>query len=618
MQIQQSNDVSLKNTTFLGNFISGSDAAAIVYGGAVYVFQVNGFSISNSRFVNCTIPLPSNGTGGAVAIKQSTGVTVTNTSFTLCSALSSGALAISNSNAVTVTNTSFINTTTAGDGGGLLLSVIDGASVVDCIFTMATAQYGGGMSVESSDDVYIQGCRFTSCNAVCVNNTGGGGALSVLSGNEITFIQSTISTCRGCQGGGLFLETSNSTIESISLINNSASFHGGGLYSSFVRNISVSNSNFSGNLATDGSGGGAFFASIRDSALRGISLLGNIAANGDGGAMAMGASDFIVNVTLDSIQAFGNRCQGNGGAIWWGQTSTSKLDTCSFHSNTAGGQAVTHGALTVIDSSGTTIRTSSRAGGGGLYIDGYSNVLVVMRSVFDGNVATIGDGGALSVGSAYGLTTNATLLTGNKASSGRGGGFFIVDSSGLTATNLTVTYNTCGQQGGGMYFDFSRNASGSEQYLIRSTVSYNTGTGVLLTGGTLFIDDGCFLGNQPRSFACQANAVLVFDTTASNYTAIEADGNEYLDCELVNPPGNSDNNSTNTETVVGRRESRSHVARASHSRKRHSSYKSSKVARGDPETTSTTAPTEPRTYTAAYTDDDAATDWAVSLYRYFF
>ncbi|WP_143206552.1 right-handed parallel beta-helix repeat-containing protein [Singulisphaera sp. GP187] len=210
-------------------------------------------------------------------------------------------------------------------------------------------------------------------------------------------------------------------------ISNSQSPHGGGIANGSGGKLTMTNCTISGNLAMDsvgpnaGGGGGLYNGNVAD--LTNCIIERNSAAEKGGGVFNVLAK--TVNMTACTISGNGTASDGDGGGFY--SEGTLNLQGCTISNNSANRGA---GAFSVAE---------------GEYIGG---VLNLTDCTVSGNTSSASGGGLYSGGISVSLV-NCTV-SGNEARSGGGGG--LLSSHGTaTLTSSTFSGNTAGQYGGGLY-----------------------------------------------------------------------------------------------------------------------------------------------------------------------
>ena len=292
-------------------------------------------------------------------------------------------------------------------GGGALLVTSDdmisldwnmqpnNAILENLVLENSHSKNGGGLSFFNVDGP-------TVTNVIVRNNSAlmQGGGINVYSSSvDMSNVEIHDNFCVGTyyqgmddfgHGGGLFLNETSGNFDEIKIYSNSAAMHGGGIWSSFSSDWTITNSDVSDNYAPGAGGGLAFW---------------------DNNA---GSSAVFENVTVNN-----NTSQGDGGAAF-GFNSNPAFENCTFNSNTSGFR------------------------GGGAYFNGGS-YLEFQNCEIIGNSANIG-GGFMIEGEAS-FWMNKTLVVGNTANQSVGA--IGLGSSGVKwITNSTISGNDGPNAGG--------------------------------------------------------------------------------------------------------------------------------------------------------------------------
>jgi CSLREA domain-containing protein len=285
-----------------------------------------------------------------------------------------------------------------------------------------------------------------------------------------SIIRHNIATTEGggiANGGGgspkgAVLHINNSTFDT-----NSSALHGGAVSNYFDNTLTIADSTFDLNSATNGSGGAIF--NLADADLDNITVTQQSAANGGGIYNGNRA-----HMTLTDSSISNNTTSGNGAGIFgagdFGSTLT--ITNSQIFNNFANG----FGAG-ILGSFGTINVTDSRIrdnfalnGGGGIYFTGSGNTLTVTRSEIKNNQGSTSGGGLFLDGATANFIDSTVYANTANGGGGEGGGGVFVGGGIFNATNVTVTGNSTAKQGGGIM-----NRSGTTN-LSNVTVNGNTGT----------------------------------------------------------------------------------------------------------------------------------------------
>lgn len=245
-------------------------------------------------------------------------------------------------------------------------------------------------------------------------------------------------------------------------------------------NLTVQNSTFTGNTASDT--GGAIFAEQDLAVVRILnSTFAGNSADGSGGAITVDGG----NLDIQHSQ-FTSNTSDYGGVLFAAHTQTVLINTTNFSENTAA------------------------ANGGAIILDGVDGPILIQNSTITGNTASGGDGGGLYVAGLYDgitLTIANSTISGNTAGSD-GGGVQIYHLDGtVRIVDSKINGNTAGGDGGGIMIDGSSPAA--DVNILNSDVSKNTANGD--DGGGIYFNMG--FGH-----------IRIQDSTISGNTVTNGDG----------------------------------------------------------------------------------------------
>jgi hypothetical protein len=415
-------------------------------------------------------------------------------------------------------------TLTVDDSGGAtytrIQSAVDAAHDGDTILvragTYAEAVEVDGLSLTitgaGSSSVLVQGGSASSALTI------DGGASITLSGLELTGSQR-----------GLTVRQSVVVASDLLVDGNSTAGSGGGIGVFEGSDLTLTDSEVSGNEAETVYSGGGLYVDASSLTLTRCDVTGNDADQG-GGLYAEGSDVALVDSLFD-----GNTARSHGGALRLRGGSTLTASGSTLSSNSSGGRG---GGAAFEDSDGTwsacTVGDNvSSSGGGGLYLSGqlsggttfdgtlsnntaggaggavwgWSHALTLGGSVVDNAIPSTEDGGAIYFGAAA-LILDGAQISGHHAASG--GAVYVTDAGTLQITSSTLTENLAdeaggavwtgtgatiraaflddneaGGEGGGVYSDAGRvSLSGSR---LQGNVAMGAGGGMSLHAGTLLV-----------------------------------------------------------------------------------------------------------------------------------
>jgi predicted outer membrane repeat protein len=534
----------------------GADRLAIDGGGVVRVLA----STAPLTLVDLTLRNGNAGAGNGGAI-QSTGagapLTLTRVAIETSSGVAGGG--VYSDGPVVVTDSVFEGNTASMDGGGLYVLggfTMTGSQLVNNR-TTAHKGYGGGGGLIAFGATTISTTSFTGNHT---GDWGGGAYLADFTPMSLTLLsdlqfQSNVADDGG--GGGLFVWY-GSVLTGVDASDNSAGYHGGGIYAGYAGNHGIQVSG--GSLVHNSAAGGGGFYSDGDFEMDGTTLIGNTSSNGNGGgawtpmsavASNLTISDNIVlaggnsggfdtgaNLTISGSTLSNNRTYtGGGGGSGAGGNAT--VTDCDYTGNTAdglGGGLLSFGNVQVTDSSfsgntaehnwgggvlgnqitvaGTTFsdNTSSYAGGG---LASQFGAIQVTGGRFEGNHAALnGWGGAIYGGVA--VTVDGTEFATNVAELNGGA---IAASGALSVTGALLRGNSAADNGGAIYaagdLDLDRVRGVDNQADLGGAVFQGGGGGE--TTNSLFVRNRALSG-RGEALALQPSAVQsVRHSTLANY-----------------------------------------------------------------------------------------------------
>jgi predicted outer membrane repeat protein len=319
---------------------------------------------------------------------------------------------------------------------------------------------------------------------------GDGGGVFVAGGANLTIANSDVSgNTAGNFGGGMYVNNSTVALINSNVADNSAALYGGGIFNINGGTVSLASTAVTGNSAVD-SGGGIWNAGTVS--LTYADLSGNSANDSGGGIVNYGTAT-LTNTTVSGNNPALVGVRGGGIANFGTVTSTDTVVSENF-ANTGGG-IFNSGTLTL---TGATLLDNDAGGGGGIQNGGTA---ILTNTVLSENGALNG-GGILNTGM---LTLTDSTVSDNNAE--EGGGVTNASLASATLTNVTLSSNSAGSLGGGL-----------------SNLGSATLTNVTLWGNSA----GSFGGG-----VYTAGSVTVTNSTLSGNSAVQAGGGIYNDGSLT-------------------------------------------------------------------------------------
>jgi hypothetical protein len=295
---------------------------------------------------------------------------------------SGGAIFISNFNKVLISNCLITNNSAGGSdspsGGGISLHFAD-ITLIENVSSHNRAWDGGGIKIWESDPVFI-GNLIESNQA----DEGGGGIwIGGLSHIEFNYDIISNNVAWGNGGGIICWQTTNTTLNSVNVMNNSANWGGG--VGAIDCEMQINSCNFIDNAAVSLGGGiGSDYSTI---------FINNTTFASDTSGFLSGAIHSWYSDLQLKHSLFNDNESDFGGAIH-SEFSDIQIDSCDFIGNKAidGGAIHTSNTNLLIDSSRFVQNEAANIGGGIQYhidttdfTDTYQ--ISIMNSIFSENSA---------------------------------------------------------------------------------------------------------------------------------------------------------------------------------------------------------------------------------------
>lgn len=365
----------------------------------------------------------------------------------------------------------------------------------------------------------------------------------------------TITNGSAEDGGGVYCENSNPSLQNLSISGNSQTGTGslnggGGIYCNYS-SPSLVNVALISNSAS--SGGGGIYCYNSNPSLLELTISENTAYSG-GGIYCYSSSPNLENVTI-----FSNSATVHGGGIYCKYYSNPSLVNVAITGNSTTGSSGRGGGIYCESNSSpilldvTIISNTVTNVGGGIYCKEYSspyltNVIISANSAIGNN----GVAGGIFLSSSNSILTDVTI-SGNTASA-NGGGIYLT-SSNPSISNVTIVGNTASANGGGIYLassnpsilnvTISGNAASSDgagvyitdsnPSIVNCIVSHNTGNyGVYAGSGTPSFTYSDFSDNEGGNFYNVGDWIGVNVTVNANGDSCDLYYNIQLDPQFVN------------------------------------------------------------------------------------
>jgi predicted outer membrane repeat protein len=524
---------------YLGNAqLSGTIAlnvannSAVLNGGGLHLGAGSQLTVGSATFTNNTAQV----SGGGLYVDAARFVVTSSTTAqgNIAAGGNGGGLFYTNSTTTTVTDmgslgelTLLNNRASAGGGGAYLSRGYVGAGSATVEYNQAQGEDGGGLYLSEQGFLDLTGTLTLRFNRA---QSDGGGAAGDHGNLSVTGAATVFSnTVTAGSGGGLALRNGGGfTVTGvITLQQNIAQVHGGGIYME-IGSLALNG----GGLATEnraltGQGGALYLYSNVVGSFGALTLQNNQAHEGGGAlAAANGTLDFaghtqvISNTTIAGsgggisltngiatsfaqLTLRDNTAPGSGGGLYAEGIQPLALGPDSLVANNRA-QTGNGGGIYAVDTSlsfgaGSAVsgNTAPSGSGGGLFLTGGSSLTTSGIVTVQSNIARLDGGGIYALG---GMGIAGATITQNKAETGRGGGLYAGGSGTSTLSGVQITANTAQIDGGGVFVTDTTASlvveNGSVISQNRSATGY--GGGIRASGGSVTVRGSTVADNQAQ------------------------------------------------------------------------------------------------------------------------
>jgi len=400
------------------------------------------------------------------------------------------------------------------DAGGGMLIVSASATLIDnYIFENSADSTHNG----DGGGVYLYQSDATLDSNTIISNTAqrqGGGVM--LHTSAAMLEKNTISANSAVTGGGIFLENSDAILAHNIISSNKALSSGGVHVSGSAANIN--NNVIVSNTATLNAGGGLFLWECDNASITQNTISNNSAGTIGGGFQAFGDNMLISGNTISH-----NNAEWGGGISPDGNNILVHGNTISYNSATHGGGGF-FGDSPVILKGNSFISNTAEMGGG--FLSPNATGMQILGNKFMGNVASsqgggldlwggspiltnnlIADNQSYGIGSGLRVSESSPHLLHNtivRNTGGDGSGIYAITNSDVSITNTLIVSHTVG-----IYVHFDASAS-LEATLWGTSTWANTadlaGAGMIITGTTNIWGDPDFVDYLVGDYHIGANS----------------------------------------------------------------------------------------------------------------
>ncbi|MBE6506259.1 MAG: hypothetical protein E7Z73_11125, partial [Methanobrevibacter millerae] len=502
------NNVTIANTTFSYSNASNCGGAVYVAGNNVFMnndtfekgygYQAGAVYLQGDDAVINMSSFISNGCyddGGAIYVNGNNGK-LYNSNFTHNTAGDDGGAIYWNGAYGSIDNITCLDnnaiSSTGSSNGGTICLIGSYANLTGSNFEKTSSLISGGAIFITGNNITVSDSSFKDCNvSYDIEDTGkdyanGGGALYVL-GNYTNILNCTFEDSNGRQGGALYIQGHNATVDMSRFDSNYAYDDGGAVYVA-GENGKLYNSNFTSNIAGDD--GGAIYWTGNYGQVNNITCSDNhaISSSGssNGGTMCIIGSDISLNASSfeqthaliagGAIFITGNNVKLTDSSFKDCNVSMDIEDTHKDYANGGGAVYVLGNTTNILN---CTFEDSNAREGGAIYIQG--------NSVTMGNLSSISTS-ALHGGSIYVEGEDAKLLDSNLTYShaSLGGAVYVEGDDTLISetyfSNNNASSETATDCSGGAIYVRGENTNITSSTFINST-AYGGDGGAVYVGG---------------------------------------------------------------------------------------------------------------------------------------
>ena len=360
-------------------------------------------------------------------------------------------------------------------------------SLENLTFSAAAGRQGGG--------IFNLGTLNLN-NITAVGNTSptgsNGGAIDSLIDSRLTVADSIFSNNQTAQSGGAISAARTALNISNSLFENNDAQNGGAISALDGSSVAVSNSRIESNRATNV--GGAIRSISSDVTLTDSVVKDNIANVAGGLSLRSNAVADIVSTRFENNSS----TVVGGGILAQDGSIVNVRDRSIFQGNSsAEGGGIYANGNSVIDVRNGQFVANRAEDGGGIHSQG-GNVSISAGTRFERNVATLEDGGGLSINNGATANLENVVFAENTAAED-GGGAIAEDSSTITVDNVQFVDNIADDDGGGLYISGNSQANVTISQFEGNSASDSGGGVYASRGSTATVEDVVFSGNSAIS-----------------------------------------------------------------------------------------------------------------------
>ena len=483
-------------------------------GGAVYVNGISSVFVNNSVFSHNRAKK----IGGAISAREGSEIIAFSSNFTMNNAaVDGGAIGAVRASVVYASDCSLSGNIASIHGGAMY--AFDGSNIIvsKTVFdSNSVGKDGGAVYAYTTCTIMVYHSHFIHNRA----DEDGGCLYALTHSNIIVYKSFFTSSVAADYGGIIFLYTSIATVLHCYMNNSTATVRGGAIYSASYSTFTITSCFFNNNTAQDG---GVIFTDRSNATIENSTFIHNRGHNG-GVAYTSGGSN--TNFTDNSL--FSMNSAHLGGVMFIDDAVVIDQDnTYSFNEAAENGGVIYLNNGRVKVAASTFTNNSAMMNGGVLSIISTTEIILIMNSTFYSNKAGKG-GGVISMSSGGFLNLSSNVFYNSTAFNG--GVLHVLLGTQLIVINKCIFENNrANHDGGAVYsenqtiaiticlfsYNEANNNGGAFCLLRQSYLHFHDGTAIMMhniasNGGVMYADQSEVVAdnNQRAHLLLQNNTAL--------------------------------------------------------------------------------------------------------------
>jgi predicted outer membrane repeat protein/parallel beta-helix repeat protein len=480
---------------------------------------INAFSISGFQGNIFFDGIKFTGTGKGLSIATSSVITVNNCTFSSLSSATSGAALYINESSVILNNCDFTNNSSSSVGGAIYATSSTNAELVisHCSFINNYANTNGGAitTFSTTGNVKLTINNSSEFRTNWTSNSSGGalycgyGTITKIYNSIFNENGSATHASGASNGGAIYITNTIMALTNCTFTKNTVTSNGGAIYAESGSAITIIGTDFGGeNIGTGNTAdmiGGAIFVSGSSITINNSNFNRNSATNSNGGAIYVyGNSNIsILNSTFNN-----NKSAARGGAISVYNSSGTSIELSISASTFTGNSTTSSNEGGAIATSGTNVSSSI-------------TLRISNNSIFTNNKTYNANGGAIYSGyytSAYiydsDFISNGHVDTYPPYGASYGGAIYFNGNAYCIVSGCDFNGNDSSSYGGAISFSATPDAHVINSNFNNNTTAYMSGgggaIGVFDSTSKVYIDNSEFVSNSTNESASVSDGGAIY------------------------------------------------------------------------------------------------------------